>query len=183
MGIVLTNGKFYIAHKCTGGVIKVQFEEQAQDFHSLERAINQRNKTPGKCSGYYALNTDTGERTDLKDIPIPEKKKKSVVKRKSFSPNERKIIYKKTKALCYLCGEFVDFDSFEVEHKVPLSKGGTNNLNNLFCSCHCCNSIEQDIYPKDFMEKISQIFMYQMRIRNRNSLKWKIINRELSKML
>ena len=184
MAILLTNGKFYIAHSDTGAVIKVQEIEQAQDFHSAERAIHQRNKTPGKCSsGYYILNTDTGERTDLKDIPIPEKKKKSAVKRKSFSPNERKIIYKKTKGLCYLCGEFVDFDSFEVEHKVPLSKGGTNDLSNLFCSCHCCNSIKQDIYPKDFMEKISQIFMYQMRIHNRNSLKWKIINRELSKMM
>ena len=85
MAIVLTNGNYYIAHNRNGGVIKVQFVDQAQDFHSLERAINQRNKTPGKCSRYYALNTDTGERTDLKDIPISEKKKKSAVKRKSFS--------------------------------------------------------------------------------------------------
>ena len=179
MAILLTNGTRYIAHSDTGAVIKVQEIEQAQDFHSAERAIHQRNKTPGKCSsGYYILNTDTGERTELKNIPIPKKKKKkSTVKRKSFSPNERKIIYRKTKGHCYLCGEFVDFDSFEVEHKVPLSKGGTNNLNNLFCSCHCCNTIKHDIYPQDFMDKISQIFMYQMQIRNRNNLKWRIINR------
>lgn len=184
MAIVLTNGKFYIAHSGTGGVIKVQYVEQAQDFHSVQRGINQRNKAPGKCSGYYILNTDTGERTDLKNIPIPEKKKKkSTVKRKSFSPNERKLIYKKTNGHCYLCGEFVDFDSFEVEHKVPLSKGGTNDLSNTFCACHCCNTIKHDIYPRDFMDKISQIFMYQMQLQNGSSLRWKIINRELSKML
>ena len=86
MAILLTNGKFYIAHSDTGAVIKVQEIGQAQDFYSIQRAIHQRNMTPGKCSsGYYILNTDTGERTELKNIPIPEKKKKkSTVKRKSF---------------------------------------------------------------------------------------------------
>lgn len=184
MGILLTNGNFYIAHSGTGGVIKVEDIEQAQDFCSVERGIKQRNKAPGKCSGYYILNTDTGERTELKNIPIPEKKKKkSTVKRKSFSSKERLTIYRKTKGHCYLCGEFVDFDSFEVEHKIPLSKGGTNNLNNLFCSCHCCNTIKQDIYPKDFMKKISQIFMNQMQLQYGNSLRWRIIHRELNKMM
>ena len=184
MAILLTNGTHYIAHNKSGAIIKVTDIALAQDFRSVERAINQRNKAPGKCSGYYILNTDTGEKTDLKNIPIPEKKKKkSTVKRKSFSPNERKLIYKKTNGHCYLCGEFVDFESFEVEHKVPLSKGGTNDLSNTFCACHCCNTIKHDIYPRDFMDKISQIFLYQMRIRNRNSLRWRIIHKELQKML
>ena len=181
MAVVLTNGNYYIAHNKFGGVIKVATIALAQNFHSVERAIDQRNKTPGKCSGYYILNTDTGERMELKDIPVP--KKKPTVKRKSFSTKERLIIYRETKGHCYLCGEFVDFDSFEVEHKIPLSKGGTNNLNNLFCSCHCCNTIKHEIYPQDFIKKVLQIFMYQMQIRNRDSLRWKIIHRELQKMV
>ena len=96
---------------------------------------------------------------------------KSTVKRRSFSSKERLTIYRKTERHCYLCGEFVDFNSFEVEHQIPLSKGGTNDLGNLFCACHCYNTIKHDIYSRDFMEKISQIFIYQMRVRNRNSLK------------
>lgn len=70
-----------------------------------------------------------------------------------------------------------------MEHKVPLSKGGTNELSNVFCACHCCNTIKHDIYPKDFMEKIRQIFMYQMQIQNKNSLRWRIIHKELNKMV
>ena len=58
MAILLTNGKFYIAHNRTGAVIKVTDIEQAQDFYSVERAINQRNKTPGKCAGYYYIDTE-----------------------------------------------------------------------------------------------------------------------------
>ena len=33
------------------------------------------------------------------------------------------------------------------------------------------------------MEKISQIFMYQMQIQNKDSLKWRIIYNELKKMI
>lgn len=105
------------------------------------------------------------------------------MKRKNFSAYDRLVIYRKTQGHCYLCGEFVDFNSFEMEHKVPLSKGGTNELSNIFCACHCCNTIKHDIYSKEFMEKISQIFMYQMQIQNKNSLKWRIIHSELNKMM
>ena len=184
MAILLTNGTRYIALTNSGAVKKVDDIKKAYNFYCVERAIKQKNKAPKKCAGYYFIDTDIKEDQETKeDSTLKEKKKKSTVKRKSFSARERLTIYRKTKGHCYLCGEFVDFDSFEVEHKVPLSKGGTNDLDNLFCSCHCCNSIKQDIYPKDFMEKISQIFMYQMQIQYGNSLKWKIINNELRKML
>ncbi len=39
MAILLTNGKFYIAHNRTGAVIKVADIEQAQDFYSVERRL------------------------------------------------------------------------------------------------------------------------------------------------
>lgn len=112
-----------------------------------------------------------------------EKVSANTPKRKSFTKEERIKIYRKTKGHCYLCGDFVDFDSYEIEHKVPLSKGGTNDLSNLFCSCHTCNLIKHDIYPQDFMEKISKIFMFQMRIKNKKCLKWKIIHSVLKEMI
>ncbi|MBO5372098.1 MAG: HNH endonuclease [Lachnospiraceae bacterium] len=91
--------------------------------------------------------------------------------------------YIKTKGCCYLSGEFVDFDKFEIEHKVPLSKGETNDFSNLYCACHIDNAIKHDIYPEDFMERISKIFMYQMGIRNGKGLKWKILHMVLKGMI
>lgn len=178
MAILLTNGKCYIAHSNTGAIIKVKDIEQAQYFHSVERAIYQRKKAPGKCAGYYYI--DTSENGTVEKMSESNDIK---LKRKVFSVKERAIIYRKTQGHCYLCGEFVDFDSFEIEHKVPLSKGGTNELSNVFCACHCCNTIKHDIYPKEFFEKISQIFLYQMQIQNKDSLKWRIIHNELNKMI
>ena len=184
MAIVLTNGTRYIALTNSGAVKKVDDIKKAYNFYCVERAIKQKNKAPKKCAGYYFIDTDIKEDQEAKEGSIlKDKTKQYTVKRKSFSSRERLTIYRKTKGHCYLCGEFVDFDSFEVEHKVPLSKGGTNDLSNTFCACHCCNTIKHDIYPRDFMDKISQIFMYQMQLQNGSSLRWKIITRELSKML
>lgn len=165
MAILLTNGKNYIAHDYRGAVIKVSDVNKAQNFHTVERAINQKNKAPGKCAGYYFIDTDIDDNVCSVENDIVKEK------RKSFSASDRKKIYQKTKGHCYLCGEFVDYDSFEIDHRIPLAKGGTNDLSNLFCSCHCCNHIKHDIYPTDFMEKITQIFMYQVTQKGNNHTK------------
>lgn len=173
MAILLTNGTYYIAHSRSGAVIKVSDIDKAQNFYSIERAINQKNKTPGKCAGYYFIDTD-------KMLSDTKEKK---TKRKIFSIQERDYIYQKTEGRCYLCGEFVPFDSFEIEHYVPLSKGGTNDMGNLFCACHCCNTIKRDVYPDAFMGKVLQIFMYQMDLRYKGDLNWEVAQMMLNEMV
>ena len=174
MAVILTDGRNYIAHSSTGAVIRVSDIREAQDFHTVERAVKQKKKAPGKCAGFYYIDTDMEE--------TENETQKNKVKRKKFSAKERLDIYRKTEGHCYLCGEFVDFDSFEIEHHIPISKGGTNDLDNLYCSCFICNAIKRDIYPKEFMEKISQIFLYQMQKKYGDSLDWKVVNRLLAAM-
>ena len=175
MGIILTNGKCYIAVSKSGKTSKVTDIKQAKDFVSVESAIAHKNKAPGKCAGYYFIDTDITQ--------AENENKNNKVNRKNISVHDRLEVYRKTKGHCYLCGAFIDFDSFEVEHKIPISKGGTNGLDNLFCACHCCNTIKQDIYLEDFMKRISQIFMYQAYKKNKDSFRWKILHRELEKLL
>lgn len=174
MAIVLTNGKYYITHSKTGAVMKVLDIEQAQDFHSVDKAILQKNKAPGKCAGYYIMNTDVKEK---------KHKKKKKRKRKKLTKEKRKAIYQKTDGICYLCGGDITFGSFEIEHRMPKSKGGTDSLDNLFPCCHCCNTIKHDIYPDDFEKKVSQIFLYQMDKRHEDKLRWKIVHKMLNKMI
>ena len=190
MAIILTNGNYYIAHSNTGALIKVTDIKQAQDFHSVERAIQQRNKHPGKCAGYYFIDTALVDIIEPKVVVnVMENKEKQSTKKKrkprhkQFTRKMRRSIYEKTQGHCYLCGEAVRFKAFEVEHKKPISKGGTDNLDNPYPSCHRCNRIKGNIFYEDFMERISQIFMYQMQTQYGNSLRWKFVNRELSKMM
>lgn len=174
MAIVLTDGTHYIAHSSSGAVVKVSDIKKAQDFRTAERAMRQKNRAPGKCAGFYYIDTDAEG--------MGKDRQEAKTKRKKFSVKDRMDVYRKTEGHCYLCGEFVDFDSFEVEHNIPISKGGTNDLDNLYCSCPTCNAIKRDIYPQEFMEKISQIFMYQMEKKYGDSLEWKVAHRLLGTM-
>lgn len=175
MAIILTNGTCFITVSPTGKIGKTNNIEEAQTFYSCNVAMKKVFRAPGKCKGYYPYDTeDTSCRCGNKK------------KRKSYTKEERKIIYDKTEGHCYLCGKFVAFDSFEVEHRIPISKGGTNELSNLYPSCHICNTIKQDIYIQDFMERITSIFMYQMKMKYGKcgkGLKWKFLCSELKKMI
>lgn len=174
MAIVLTDGTHYIAHRSSGAVVKVSDIRDAQNFHTAERAMKQKNRAPGKCAGFYYIDTDAEG--------MGKDRQEARTRRKRFSVKDRLAIYRKTEGHCYLCGEFVDFDSFEVEHHIPISKGGTNDLDNLYCSCTTCNAIKRDIYPQEFMEKISQIFICQMQKKYGDSLEWKVAYRLLKTM-
>lgn len=57
MAILLTNGTHYISLTNSGAVKKVDDIKKAQDFHSIERAIAQKNKCPGRTKGFYFVDT------------------------------------------------------------------------------------------------------------------------------
>ncbi len=180
MAIVLTNGRHYIAFDKKGELIKVLDVQEAQDFYSVERAVAQKKKTPGKCRSYYFIDTDIIE----PETVMQKKRKKS--KRKYFTAKQRTVIYRKTEGHCYLCGKFVDFNSFEIEHKVPVSKGGSDELENLWCACSDCNEIKHNIYYDDLMERVTNIFMYQMERKSSSCNKtaeWEACREEIGKII
>ena len=58
MAIILTNGKYYITRDEAGKIIKVRNKSEAQDFHSIKRAVDVKKKCCGKTKGYYVFDTD-----------------------------------------------------------------------------------------------------------------------------
>jgi 5-methylcytosine-specific restriction endonuclease McrA len=52
---------------------------------------------------------------------------------------------------CWWCGERVD-DSFEVDHRIPISRGGTNDVGNLVISCWPCNRSKGNKMPHELDE-------------------------------
>lgn len=169
MAIVLTNGRYYIRTSQTGKIQKTDNIIEAQTFYSCNAAMMKVFKAPRKCKGYYPFDTEDGY--------------KSKKKRKIYSSEDRKIIYNKSNGCCELCGKRLLFQDMTLDHIVPLSMGGKDEMENLQSSCSLCNQFKSNVLPDKFMEKISQIFMYQMQLQNGDSLRWKIIHRELQKMV
>ena len=155
LNYVVTNGTQYMSYSTGGKINKTSSKRKAQQFSSSEEARAVLNKATRKLKNFYIMSLNEDAAMDIRTMS----------KRRRFEPAERKVIYAKSKGRCVLCGRFMGVDEFTVDHIIPLSKGGTNDLDNMQATCRVCNSIKQDILPRDFMEKISEIFLYQMRIR------------------
>ena len=70
-----------------------------------------------------------------------------------------------------------------IDHITPLAMGGEDDVENLSCTCYPCNLFKGNILPSDFMERITDIFLYQMERRHENRVKWKIVHKMLNKMI
>lgn len=67
-------------------------------------------------------------------------------------------VFSKTNNRCYYCGIDLDFFNFPaknaavIDHVIPVSKGGKNNMENLVGSCNSCNGRKKDKDIKDFKD-------------------------------
>ncbi len=69
------------------------------------------------------------------------------------NPMNRKIIFERDNYKCHYCGQKVNENNATLDHKIPLSKGGTNSKDNLVVCCFECNSIKrgktlEEVAPK-----------------------------------
>lgn len=56
--------------------------------------------------------------------------------------------------ICQFCGGKPDNDNIEIEHMIPVSKGGSDNEENLVAACKKCNRNKSDLvaFPKSMCE-------------------------------
>ncbi len=69
--------------------------------------------------------------------------------RKSISPRIRWLVFEKCGRSCCVCGATAaDGAKLEVDHIQPVSRGGSNNLDNLQILCRTCNSGKGALYDQ-----------------------------------
>ncbi len=79
----------------------------------------------------------------LYDCLQPTYKKNSL----TITGKMRKYIFKRDRWTCYYCGHKNQGKNevvLQVDHKLPLSKGESNNFENLVTSCRACNLKKSD---------------------------------------
>ena len=117
------------------------------------------------AKGYYPYDTE--------DITGCGAKKK----RKTYSKEERKIIYNRSGGRCELCGQRLLLENMTLDHVIPLSMGGEDSMENLQAACYACNQFKSNILPEDFMDRIIRIFLYQTEKKCSKDLKLRIIHK------
>jgi len=79
-------------------------------------------------------------------------------------PHEKRKIYNRQHGLCAYCGRRRRICHMTVDHIIPLSKGGADNLDNMQCTCKACNKFKSDMMPDEFTEIIRRILENSMAI-------------------
>lgn len=80
--------------------------------------------------------------------------RRKVVESVWFSKDVKEDILRKSDGVCAHCGCPVAIgDNFTVEHVVPISKGGTNDLVNIVALCQTCNTTKGDCvwHPYEYL--------------------------------
>ena len=188
MAIVITNGAYYINYTDTGATKKSSDINSAYQFPSIYAAINGMKKAQRRTKGFYVYDTLTQRilwrwmteeekeqaKKDKIALAMVKRDKHGKVVRKTYSEDTRKLIYLNAHGRCELCGRKILLEDMTIDHVTPLSMGGKDDVENLACTCHPCNLSKGNILPDDFVERVTEIFMYQMEKKSNNSLRWRM---------
>lgn len=86
---------------------------------------------------YYAKHCD-----DRRDKIREKNFKRRVMRRLApgdFVSSDVPKIFKRQSGKCFYCGVILDSKKYDIDHVIPLSRGGTNNIENVVIACTHCN--------------------------------------------
>lgn len=69
----------------------------------------------------------------------------------------RDVVYKRDKGICYLCGKRVDKKSWQLEHVIPLSRGGSHSYSNVAVSHPICNQMKRAKTPEEYRKWLENL--------------------------
>ena len=74
-----------------------------------------------------------------------EKNKVNKINKSPISPKLRFDVFRRDKFVCQYCGACGPNVELEVDHVIPVSRGGTDDMSNLKTACFNCNRGKGDI--------------------------------------
>ena len=80
-----------------------------------------------------------------------------MAERRKFNKKERKEIYDKMQGRCAYCGIMLNIEDMQVDHVIPLHRGGTNDMSNLVPACRGRNHYKSTLTLEQFREMIWNI--------------------------
>lgn len=146
---VITNGCFYIIITDKGKIKKTKDIMCAKRFAHESEAQQIISSCTKKCKGYH---------TRLINGDSSDKKKK----RKTYSSNVKRILYIQSNGKCAICGKPLQLQEVTLDHHVPLSRGGVDDVHNLEVTHESCNRIKSNLLPEELNSELMDILMYQI---------------------
>lgn len=81
-------------------------------------------------------------------------------RRKKFTKDERNFVFRRDKYTCQICGKDLRDLPFErvLDHKIPLSNLGSNNMCNIWLLCSGCDKTKgSQILPELLKQRLNEL--------------------------
>ncbi len=72
--------------------------------------------------------------------------------------SNKRYIYLRDDGICFFCDKELQFKQISLDHYLPKSKGGPDEIYNLVCSCKRCNKYKKSTVPEDYKEVMLNLF-------------------------
>lgn len=128
---------------------KKRYETNKESENEYSKRYSQKNAESLKEKNKQYRNSDKGREVSYKR----SLKRRSYKHKVQFTPHERSEILERDNWTCQYCnitvhdrhtGDWNTPDKAHIDHIVPLSKGGSSELNNLQVLCRTCNLSKND---------------------------------------
>jgi len=77
--------------------------------------------------------------------------------------SNKRYIFIRDGGTCYFCSKELLFKQVSIDHYLPKSKGGPDDIFNLVCSCKRCNKYKKSNVPEDYKEVMLDLFKRAVR--------------------
>lgn len=105
---------------------------------------------------FEVFNQSAGKKFTDEQLEILGVKKRDV-HRVILTKAARSDIYNRDDKRCSICGKPLKYDDVSIDHIIPISRGGTNAMDNLRCTCEDCNKLKSNRLDDEMYLGLSNI--------------------------
>ena len=100
--------------------------------------------------------------------------------RTKIKHDKRVKVFTKSQGRCAYCGVELEFNTYTVDHILPLAWGGSNQIENMVAACHPCNSQKKSSTVKEFRtkKKVDRFWIEEVEgteLKGHSAVVWKVI--------
>lgn len=110
--------------------------------YSKTGLVSQCKECHKKKHAYRAVECARKRRLSQPGFNRDQKNKRKALKRGAprIEAISRRKVYERDNGKCYMCGIHLPFNKFELEHVIPLIRGGCHTYDNVKVACRSCNA-------------------------------------------
>lgn len=105
--------------------------------------------------------------------------------RKKLKQSERVAIFEKTGGHCAYCGSALELSKMQIDHIIPVSRGGEDDEKNMIAACRSCNHYKSTLLLEDFREEIGKWHQRLMRdsVTYKNAVRFGVVEHKPRKIV